>query len=152
MLTTTRWRLLDRAGEFKRHLQLAANSAHHSPFFLFIHWYFLLALVSPFRSIFVESWMSNNVRTVLWVNLSWSWLQDNHKLQSNYKIRSRSKILRANRRPCPPVCPNWVNWPFREQHHAATHLDLASIFFSPQNITLAILPWSHLILTWFSQK
>ena len=43
MLTTTRWRLLDRAVELKRHLQLAANSAHHSPFFLFIRWYSFLA-------------------------------------------------------------------------------------------------------------
>ena len=56
-------------------------------------------------------------------------LQDNHKLQSNYKICSRSKILRAYRRLSPPVCANWVNWPFRDQHHTATHLHLASISF-----------------------
>ena len=66
-----------------------------------------------------------------------------YKTTTNYRVITKSaaenKILRAYRHPCPPVCANWVNWPFRDQHHAATHLDLASIFFSPQNITLAII-------------
>ena len=126
MLTTTRWRLLDRAVELKRHLQLAANSAHHSPFFLFIQWYSFLAHFDQYslnaecqtmQECFFES-TTHGTR-----------LQDNHKLQSNYKIWSRSKILRAYRRLSPPVCRNWVNWPFRDQHHSATHLNLASISF-----------------------
>ena len=33
--------------------------------------FFILTLVSPFRSIFVECCMSNNAKTFLWVNLSW---------------------------------------------------------------------------------
>ena len=126
MLTTTRWRLLDRAVEFKRHLQLAANSAHHSPFFLFIQCYSFLAHFDQY-SLNAEC---QTMQEYFFKSTSHGRrLQDNHKLQSNYKICSRSKILRAYRRLSPPVCANWVNWPFRDQHHAATHLDLASIFF-----------------------
>ena len=140
MLTTTRWRLLDRdAVEFKRHLQLAANSAHHSPFFLFssndnlyfAHFdqYSLNTECQTMQELFFES---TSLGTCC------------YKTTTNYRVITKSaaenKILRAYRHPCPPVCANWVNWPFRDQHHAATHLDLASIFFSPQNIMLAILP------------
>ena len=56
-----------------------------------------------------------------------------YKTTTNYRVITKSaaenKILRAYRPPCPPVCANWVNWPFRDQHHAAMYLDLASIFF-----------------------
>ena len=150
MLTTTRWRLLDRAVEFKRHLQLAANSAHYS----------ILTLLSLHTMIIFILPISITIRWILNVkqckNCSLSLGTCCYKTTTNYRVITKSaaenKIFKAYRPPCPPVCANWVNWPFRDQHHAATHLDLASIFFSPQNITLAILPWSHLILTWFSQK
>ena len=132
MLTTTCWRLLDRAVEFKRHLQLAANSTHHSPFFLFIQWwwYSLFWLWSAHFDQYSLNAVCQTMQKLFFESTSLGMmLQDNHKLQSDYKIRSRSKILRAYRDPCPPVCANWVNWPFRDQHHAAMYLYLASIFF-----------------------
>lgn len=142
MLTTTRWRLLDRAVELKRHLQLAANSAHHSPFFLFIQCYSFLdnfdqyllnAECQTMQELFFES-TSHGTR-----------LQDSHKLQSNYKIRSsRSKILRAYRRPCPPVCANWVNWPFRDQHHTLLRTQIQLQSFSHLKISRQLFFSDHI--------